>query len=93
MRIGLTGTYSSGKTFTSLVVAKYLGVPRTEASTMREILPHAAPGKTLEECTAAQLIQMIVVRHCERVVHETQFALSSSRTAVRCRNGSTAACG
>jgi hypothetical protein len=70
MRIGLTGTYSSGKTFTSLVVSRYLGVPRTEASTMREILPHAAPGKTLEECTAAQLIQMIVVRHSERVVHE-----------------------
>lgn len=74
MRIGLTGTYSSGKTFTSLVVAKYLGVPRTEASTMREILPHAAPGKTLEECTAAELMQMIVVRHCERVVHETQLS-------------------
>lgn len=73
MRIGLTGTYSSGKTFTSLVVAKYLGVQRTEASTMREILPDAAPGKTLEECTAAQLIQMIVVRHCERVVHETRL--------------------
>lgn len=70
MKIGLTGTYSSGKTYTSLVVSKYLGVPRTEASTMREILPHAAPGKTLEECTAAQLIQMIVVRHSERVVHE-----------------------
>lgn len=74
MKIGLTGTYSSGKTFTSLVVAKYIGIPRTEASTMREILPHAAPGKTLEECTAAQLIQMIVVRHCERVVHETQLS-------------------
>ncbi len=74
MKIGLTGTYSSGKTFTSLVVSKYLGVPRTEASTMREILPHAAPGKTLEECTAAQLIQMIVVRHSERVVHEKQLS-------------------
>ena len=70
MRIGLTGTYSSGKTFTSLVVSRYLDVPRTEASTMREILPHAAPGKRLEECTAAQLIQMIVTRHSERVVHE-----------------------
>lgn len=70
MRIGLTGTYSSGKTFTSLVVSRYLDVPRTEAPTMREILPHAAPGKTLEECTAAQLIQMIETRHSERVVHE-----------------------
>lgn len=74
MRIGLTGTYSSGKTFTSLVASRYLGVPRTEASTMREILPHAAPGKTLEECSAAQLIQMIVVRHSERVVHEGRLS-------------------
>lgn len=73
MKIGLTGTYSSGKTLTSLVVAKYLDVPRTEASTMREILPHAAPGKTLEECSAAQLIQMIVIRHCERVLHEARL--------------------
>ncbi|GGK49268.1 AAA family ATPase [Salinarimonas ramus] len=74
MRLGITGTYSSGKTFTSLVVSNFLGIPRTEASTMREILPHAAPGKTLDECTAAQLIQMIVVRHTERVHHEKRLA-------------------
>ncbi len=37
---------------------------------MREILPEAAPGKTLEEVTSAQLIQMIVTRHTERVLHE-----------------------
>jgi hypothetical protein len=41
---------------------------------MREILPYAAPGKTLEECTAAQLIQMIVIRHCERAVHEQRLS-------------------
>jgi hypothetical protein len=70
MRIGITGTYSSGKTLTSLVLAHYLGLPRTEARTMREILPEAAPGKTLEECTSPELIQMIIVRHMERVVHE-----------------------
>lgn len=74
MRLGITGTYSSGKTFTSLVVSNYLGMARTEASTMREILPYAAPGKTLEECTSTQLIQMIVVRHTERVVHESRLA-------------------
>jgi AAA domain len=74
MRLGITGTYSSGKTFTSLVVSNYLGMSRTEASTMREILPFAAPGKTLDECSSAQLIQMIVVRHTERVLHESRLA-------------------
>lgn len=70
MRIGLTGTYSSGKTLTSLILSEYLDLPRTEARTMREILPDAAPGKTLEEVTSPQLIQMIVTRHMDRVVHE-----------------------
>lgn len=70
MRLGITGTYSSGKTLTSLVLSHYLGLPRTQARTMREILPEAAPGKNLEQCTSLELIQMIVVRHMERVVHE-----------------------
>ncbi|ENV48740.1 hypothetical protein P255_02736 [Acinetobacter brisouii CIP 110357] len=70
MRIGLTGTYSSGKTLTSLIISEYLNLPRTEARTMREILPFAAPGKTLEEVTSPQLIQMIITRHMDRVIHE-----------------------
>lgn len=74
MRIGISGTYSSGKTFTSMALSHYTGLPRTKARTMREILPEAAPGKTLEECTAAELIQMIVTRHVERAVHENRLA-------------------
>lgn len=74
MRVGITGTYSSGKTFTSLVVSNYLDIARTEARTMREILPEAAPGKDLDEVTSSQLIQMIIARHVERVVHETRLA-------------------
>ncbi|MGN5755630.1 AAA family ATPase [Acinetobacter calcoaceticus] len=70
MRIGLTGTYSSGKTLTSLIISDYLNLPRTEARTMREILPHAAPGKTLEEVSSPELIQMIITRHMDRVIHE-----------------------
>lgn len=70
MRIGITGTYSAGKTLTSLAACRYLGMPRTRARTMREILPEAAPGRTLEQCTAAELLQMIVTRHVERAVHE-----------------------
>ncbi|MFM0741924.1 AAA family ATPase [Paraburkholderia xenovorans] len=71
MRIGITGTYSSGKTLTSLMLSHYFGMPRTEARTMREILPEAAPGKDLHQCTSPELIQMIVVRHTERVLHES----------------------
>jgi AAA domain-containing protein len=71
MRLGISGTYSSGKTLTAMALSAYTGIPRTRARTMREILPEAAPGKTLEQCTAAELLQMIVVRHTERVVHET----------------------
>jgi hypothetical protein len=43
----MSGTYSSGKTFTSMALSHYTGLPRTKARTMREILPVAAPGKTL----------------------------------------------
>jgi hypothetical protein len=74
MRLGISGTYSSGKTLTAMALSNYTGVPRTRAKTMREILPDAAPGKTLEECTAAELLQMIMVRHTERVMHESRLA-------------------
>ncbi|AKE88109.1 MULTISPECIES: AAA family ATPase [Rhodococcus] len=70
MRLGISGTYSSGKTLTSIALSEYTGIPRTRAKTMREILPEAAPGKTLEECTSAELLQMIVVRHVDRAIHE-----------------------
>ncbi|GAB1692428.1 AAA family ATPase [Krasilnikovia sp. M28-CT-15] len=73
MRLGVSGTYSSGKTLTAMALSAYTGVPRTRAKTMREILPDAAPGKKLEECTAAELLQMIVVRHSERAVHESSL--------------------
>jgi hypothetical protein len=74
VRLGITGTYSSGKTLTAMALSYYTGQPRTRAKTMREILPDAAPGKTLEEITAAELLQMIMVRHVERVVHETALS-------------------
>jgi nicotinamide riboside kinase len=74
MRLGITGTYSSGKTITAMALSEYTGIPRTRAKTMREILPDAAPGKTLDECTAAELLQMIMVRHVERAVHESRLS-------------------
>lgn len=74
MRLGISGTYSSGKTITAMALSHFTGIPRTRAVTMREILPQAAPGKTLEECTAPELLQMIVVRHCDRAVHESRLS-------------------
>ncbi|CNJ84159.1 Predicted ATPase/kinase involved in NAD metabolism [Yersinia aldovae] len=76
MRIGITGTYSSGKTLTSVALSYYLGLPRTQARTMREILPDAVPGKDLEQCTPAEIINLIVTRHIERVVYEEKLSPS-----------------
>ena len=49
MKIAISGTYSSGKTLTSYALAHYVDIPRTRARTMRELLPFAVPGKTLEQ--------------------------------------------
>ncbi|MEF9388596.1 ATP/GTP-binding protein [Ralstonia solanacearum species complex bacterium KE056] len=70
MRIAVTGTYSSGTTLTSLALGHYLSLPRTQARMSRQIMPEVVPGKTLEECTSPELIQMVVTRHMERVIHE-----------------------
>lgn len=71
MKLAISGTYSSGKTSTVMALAHYTGIPRTQAKTMREILPDAVPGKTLAECTSAEFVQLVVRRHVERAVHES----------------------
>ncbi|MFF7989526.1 AAA family ATPase [Kitasatospora xanthocidica] len=73
MKLAISGTYSSGKTLTTMALAHLTGIPRTHAKTMREILPHAVPGKTLEECNAAELIQLVMRRYVERAVHESHL--------------------
>ncbi|MFS1026485.1 AAA family ATPase [Enterococcus casseliflavus] len=73
MRVAVSGTYSTGKTTTTLALANLTGINRTHAKTMREILPEAFPGKKLEECTAAELFQLGIRRYAERVVHESHL--------------------
>ncbi|GAA4150980.1 ATP/GTP-binding protein [Leifsonia shinshuensis] len=73
MRIAVSGTYSSGKTTTSIALAHLTGLPRTHAKTMREILPIALPGRRLEDCTVPELFELGMIRYSERAVHESHL--------------------
>ncbi|WP_273830906.1 AAA family ATPase [Serratia bockelmannii] len=74
MRIAITGTYSSGKTLTSSALSHYIDLPRANARMTRQIMPEILPGKKLSECIPTELIQLVVARHTERVVHEHDLA-------------------
>jgi hypothetical protein len=73
MRLAVSGTYSTGKTLTTLALAHYTGLPRSAAMTMRELLPISVPGKTLEECTGAEILMLITRRNTERAVNESHL--------------------
>jgi AAA domain len=73
MRIAISGTYSVGKTLTTMAVAHLTGLPRSAALTMRELLPISVPGKTLEECTASEIIMLITRRNQGRAVNESHL--------------------
>lgn len=73
MKLAISGTYSSGKTFTTMALTHLTGMPRSTAKTMRELLPISVPGKTLEECTAAEILMLITRRNTERAVNESQL--------------------
>jgi hypothetical protein len=73
MRIVISGTYSTGKTTMTLALAHLTGLPKTHASTMREILPRAFPGKRLEQCKPHELIELGLRRFTERVAVESSM--------------------
>jgi nicotinamide riboside kinase len=73
LRIAISGTYSTGKTTTTEALCLWVGLERTQARTMREILPEALPGKALEDCTFPQLFQLGVMRFTERAVRESNM--------------------
>lgn len=70
MRIAICGTYSSGKTTTSMALSYLTGIEMTHALTMREILPILFPGKKLEHCAAEEIIELIFQRMINRVENE-----------------------
>ncbi|MEN1975168.1 AAA family ATPase [Cellulomonas sp. P4] len=73
MRLAVSGTYSTGKTLTTMALSHYTGIPRSAAMTMRELLPVSVPGKTLEECTGAEILMLITRRNTERAVNESHL--------------------
>lgn len=73
MKLAISGTYSSGKTTTSIALSHLTGIPRTHAKTMREILPEILPGRRLEDCAIPELFQLGMVRYAERAVHESHL--------------------
>ncbi|MGI9280236.1 MAG: ATP/GTP-binding protein [Endozoicomonas sp.] len=70
MKIAISGTYSTGKTTLTEALAIATAVPRTQARTMRELLPECVPGKTLEQCNVHELMNLGLSRLSERVVNE-----------------------
>lgn len=73
MKLAISGTYSTGKTTTTLALSYLTGIPKTHASTMREILPIAHPGKRLEQCLPNELIELGIRRFFERCESECQY--------------------
>jgi hypothetical protein len=73
MNLSISGTYSVGKTLTSMALAHLTGIPRTAALTMRELLPISVPGKTLEDCNGAEIIMLITRRNQGRAVSESHL--------------------
>lgn len=73
MRLAVSGTYSTGKTITTMALAHYTGITRSAAKTMRELLPISVPGKTLEQCSGSEILMLITRRNTERAVNESHL--------------------
>ncbi|MEV5387735.1 AAA family ATPase [Streptomyces sp. NPDC052721] len=72
LRIAVAGAYGNGKTTLTTELSRQLGLPRTHGSPMRD--PAGGSGKSLEDCTDPELIQLAVRRFTERVVDEARWA-------------------
>ncbi len=76
MKLVISGSYSTGKTTTSIALSKLTGIPKTHARTMREILPSTFPGKRLERCDFHELIELGIRRFSERIIAEQSLGKS-----------------
>lgn len=77
-RIVISGTYCTGKTTTALALSLATGIPTTHGPTMREILPKLFPGKTLRECSYAELLALGMHRFSQRIEAEASTLKQSN---------------
>ncbi|WP_308401110.1 AAA family ATPase [Streptomyces sp. AC512_CC834] len=68
LRVALVGAYGNGKTTLTTQLAQTTLLPRTHGMAMRD--PLGGSGKSLEDCTEAELLQLTVRRFTERRVGE-----------------------
>ncbi|MFC5198240.1 AAA family ATPase [Streptomyces kaempferi] len=68
LRVALVGAYGNGKTTLTTQLAQTAHLPRTHGMAMRD--PLGGSGKSLEDCTEAELLQLTVRRFTERRVGE-----------------------
>lgn len=71
VRIAVVGAYGNGKTTLTTELSRQLGLERTHGAAMRD--PADGSGKSLEECSDAELIQLAVRRFTERLVGEARL--------------------
>ncbi|MDH6455551.1 nicotinamide riboside kinase [Streptomyces sp. SAI-126] len=72
LRIAVVGAYGNGKPTLTTELSQQLGLPRTHGTAMRD--PAGGSGKSLEECTESELIQLAVRRFTERAVDEARLS-------------------
>lgn len=75
-RIVISGIYCTGKTTLSLALERASGISCTHALTMREILPKLFPGKSLRDCSYAELICLGMKRFEDRIRKESELGNS-----------------
>src|SRR5690606_40886163 len=82
-RIVISGTYCTGKTTLSLALERASGISCSHALTMREILPKLFPGKSLRDCSYAELICLGMKRFEDRIRKESELGNSLDRKSTR----------
>lgn len=70
MKIAVSGTYSTGKSTTTLALSYLTGIPRTHARSSREIMVDVMPGKKMKDIGMVKLYELGIRRLTERIIYE-----------------------
>lgn len=67
-RIAVVGAYGNGKTTLTSILSECLRLRRTQGTPMRD--PSGITGRSLEECTEPEMVQLVIRRLNERTMGE-----------------------